>query len=178
MAPLVRLLLQSYHVDYKDRPASPQPAVVGNYPLLPVDASPSPAELPDLLTWGTLMATPRALGGSGEAVEGGRSFRLPETQRRDQLGRKLADDASRSMRLRAQGYTVPSSSGAVRKTNARSKNSGMLPPATPRRNASNLTPAARKLLERSARTPSSSSQSYDPKSKMASERAVARSRGW
>lgn len=158
-----------------DRPSTEALPAVGQYPLLPVDASPSPAELPDLLTWGTLMATPRALGGSGDALEGGRSFRLPETQRRDRLGRKLADDASRSMRLRAKGYAAPSSAAPSRKKESQGKQSRMLPPATPRRNASALTPAARKLLERSSRTPSSSSQLDDS---VLSSRTSTHNRGW
>ena len=132
---------------------------VNNYPLLPNDPSPSPQELPSLLTWGTLLATPRALDASGDPLDLSHpSFRMPETKRRDEIGRKLADKASRSMNARAQGFTPRASGSSLRllaeKTQRPSRVEGtpgqMLPPSsTPRRQADALTPAAKRLLERS-----------------------------
>ena len=151
---------------------------MNNYSLVPVDASPSPTDLPSLLTWGTLLATPRALDGNGS--NGGKdadpldfsgpSFSMPESKRRDEIGRKLGDKASRSMNERAKGFTPrhgPSSSSSVNGLRAlaertkrgtdrtpANKNSGggsMAPPAmAPRREG--LTPAGKRLLERSMGT--------------------------
>ncbi len=134
---------------------------VNKYPLLPNDPSPSPTELPSLLTWGTLLATPRALDGNDDPLDLSHpSFRMPESKRRDELGRKLADKASRSMNARAAGFT-PRSSTALQNLADRTQRSvrgektpgKMLPPiSTPRREG--LTPAAKRLLERSvARNP-------------------------
>jgi protein DGCR14 len=82
--------------------------VIGNYSLLPEDPSPEPEGLPSLLTWGTLMSTPRALEGnadSGDPLDATPSFRLPNTKRRDEIARKLGDKASRAMHERAKGFT-------------------------------------------------------------------------
>ncbi|WVQ95318.1 hypothetical protein IAU59_002413 [Kwoniella sp. CBS 9459] len=185
---------------YHREPSMP---TIDNYPLLPNDPSPAPHELPSLLTWGTLLSTPRALDGDGSSDDPldsnstpARSFTMPETKRRDELGRKLGDKASRSMNARARSFLPPltpqsrststttpsraassssaSLSSAIRsaadktKTQRSVRDGGgeihygtggrMLPPvATPRR-ADNLTPAARKLLERSVgRSPMSTS---------------------
>lgn len=131
---------------------------VNDYALVRPNASPSPHDLPSLLTWGTLLATPRALGGEGQGgdplleADERPAFKLPETKKRDELGRRLADKASRSMRDRARGYSKTPSS--VR-TGERGKILGsMAPPATPRRQADTLTPAAKRLLEKTVgRTP-------------------------
>jgi protein DGCR14 len=136
---------------------------INNYPLLPNDPSPSPQDLPSLLTWGTLISTPRALDGGDDPLDtAGPSFRLPEAKRRDELGRKLADKASRSMNERAKGFTPRGGgsalSAALRSAADKTQKSGrgattpgmMLPPsATPRRQADSLTPAGKRLLERS-----------------------------
>jgi protein DGCR14 len=141
--------------------------VVDNYSLLPKDPSPSPQDLPSLLTWGTLLATPKALDGSDDPLDTSRpSFKLPETKRRDEIGRKLGDKASRSMNARAQSYTPRLNAsglgaalrsaadksargtgfGKVEKTPGRG---GMLPPSSTPRRTDALTPAARQLLKRS-----------------------------
>ncbi|WWD20824.1 hypothetical protein CI109_105301 [Kwoniella shandongensis] len=116
--------------------------------------------LPSLLTWGTLLATPRALDGNDDPLDSTRSFKMPENKRRDEIGRKLADKASRSMNDRAKSFT-PKAGGstltaALRSAADRSRSvrgektpGKMLPPSTPRRQADSLTPAARRLLERS-----------------------------
>ncbi|OCF78947.1 hypothetical protein I204_00891 [Kwoniella mangroviensis CBS 8886] len=145
---------------YHREPSMP---IINNYPLLPNDPSPSPQDLPSLLTWGTLLSTPRALDGTDDPLESTRSFKLPETKRRDEIGRKLADKASRSISERAKSFTPHHQRGALSSTLRAAADKSqrsvrgertpgkMLPPssATPRRQAESLTPAARKLLERS-----------------------------
>ena len=131
---------------------------VNNYPLLPSDPSPSPTELPSLLTWGTLLSTPRALDGNDDPLDMSHpSFRMPENKRRDELGRKLADKASQSMNARAAGFT-PRPNSTIRRLAEKTQISvrgektpgSMLPPAsTPRHGANGLTPAGKRLLERS-----------------------------
>lgn len=149
---------------------------INNYPLVRPDASPSPHDLPSLLTWGTLLATPRALDGGSrssnndngigmgdpldaqEQEQGQPAFRLPETKKRDEIGRRLADKASRSMRDRARGFTSRPSSSSSGLRGGKTPGS-MGPPATPRRHADSLTPAAKRLLEKTVgRTPMSASR--------------------
>ncbi|OWZ28993.1 protein DGCR14 [Cryptococcus neoformans c45] len=148
---------------------------INNYPLVRPDASPSPHDLPSLLTWGTLLATPRALDGGSrssssndngigigdplDAQEQEQSaFRLPETKKRDEIGRRLADKASRSMRDRARGFTSRPSSSSSGLRGGKTPGS-MGPPATPRRHADSLTPAAKRLLEKTVgKTPMSVSR--------------------
>lgn len=135
---------------------------IGNYPLVATDPSPSPADMPSLLTWGTLASTPRALDGStsNDPLDLSRpSFKLPETKRRDEIGRKLGNKASKAIHERAKAYTPQRSGGSALSTALRSaadrtqrskldKTPGkMLPPSTPRPDS--LTPAARQLLQRS-----------------------------
>ena len=146
---------------FADRPggADSMPSV-NNYSLLPNDPSPSPTELPSLLTWGTLLSTPRALDGTDDPLDlSGPTFNLPETKRRDELGRKLADKASRSMNHRAAAYTPRpgKSANVLRALAERTQRSvrgtprageEMLPPSsTPKREG--LTPAGKRLLQRS-----------------------------
>ncbi|ORX40830.1 nuclear protein DGCR14 [Kockovaella imperatae] len=150
-----------YRPSGRDDDAMPS---IDNYPLLPTDPSPSPADLPSLLTWGTLLATPRALDGSDDPLDfSGPTYTLPETKRRDELGRKLADKASRSMNQRAAAYTPRGKNGSTSTLRAladrtqrsvrgtpRNGLGDMLPPsATPRRQAEALTPAGKRLLQRS-----------------------------
>ncbi|WVQ86129.1 hypothetical protein IAT38_008297 [Cryptococcus sp. DSM 104549] len=145
----------------------PEMPTINNYPLLPNDPSPSPQDLPSILTWGSLLSTPRALDSGGDPLDSTPSYRLPEASRRDEIGRKLGDKASRSMKERARGFTPKAGVTGALSTNLRAaaeksgrsslsvRGSGkMAPPATPRRQADSLTPAARSLLERTVgRTP-------------------------
>ncbi|ODO05879.1 hypothetical protein I350_04940 [Cryptococcus amylolentus CBS 6273] len=122
---------------------------VNNYPLVATDPSPSPQDMPSLLTWGSLLATPRALDGNNDPLDSTPSFRLPETKRRDELGRKLADKAGRDIKERARGFARPTSGIGGNRGKG-----DMGPPGTPRRQAGNLTPAAKRLLDRTVgRTP-------------------------
>ncbi|WVW80562.1 hypothetical protein I302_102548 [Kwoniella bestiolae CBS 10118] len=173
---------------YHREPSMP---IINNYPLLPNDPSPSPQDLPSLLTWGTLLSTPRALDGNDDPLDSSRSFKLPETKRRDEIGRKLADKASRSISERAKSFTPQHARSTLRAAADRTQRSvrgehtpgvgRMLPPsATPRRQAEGLTPAGRKLLERSVgRSPMVSSGSGGMSTGGKNRGAVMESRsGW
>lgn len=145
-----------------------------NYPLVPEAPSPSPEELgpqavSQLMTWGTLLSTPRALDDAGEPLDlTPNHFKINEPQRRDAIGRRLATDASRAMRERAKGYGGAPRGLAVH-SSERSRGgstiglpSSTTPSAslagTPRRSANNLTPAGKDLLRRTAMTPLSASR--------------------
>lgn len=153
-----------------DQPSSSLPKY-GDYSLVPAVPSPSPSELgpsaiKELMTWGTLLGTPRALGTGGDDTLDltPNNFKMNEPGRRDDIGRRLATNASKSMRERAQGYgTTPkglavlSGAGQVLGSGSTRRRAGSMgPPAlptpgstTPRRRAEALTPAGRSLLQRS-----------------------------
>lgn len=121
-----------------------------------------PEDMP-LMTYGSLLATPKRLDPSSSAEDSfdGPSFRFPENKKRDELGRKLGNKASKSISDRARMYapspstprtpsalqaaasrTVSGSGGSVR---------GSMGPPSQR---GNLTPAAQSLLQRTTgRTP-------------------------
>lgn len=130
-----------------------------DYSLLPHEADPEPEDLPPLMTWGTLLATPRALDGSGDPLDlSGPTFRMPETKHRDDIGRRLGSKAGKSMRDRAAAHSPRPGSSSLSsvlrsKTGDKSIRGSMGPPSTPQRQG-NLTPAAKSLLDRSlGRTP-------------------------
>lgn len=165
------------------RPQNDMPTF-NDYSLVAALPSPSPEQLgphaiSQLMTWGSIMSTPRALGvDSADPLETSSSsahppnaFKIHEPKKRDDIGRRLATDASKSMRARSRGM-----GGGGLKGLALGK---MGPPATPlssavtpksngifsqtpvrKHNADSLTPAGRSLLERSmGTTPLSSSRS-------------------
>lgn len=147
-----------YHRKVDDTPK------VSGYGFVDTLPSPSPSELgPDalkeLMTWGTLLATPRVISneddipGSTTSSRATNPFTIAKPSSRDAIGRKLGSQASRSLREKA----VLLSSGAVgvgaTPRGDRKRKSDMPPPAfTPRRsgvaNADMLSPAARTLLGR------------------------------
>lgn len=145
-----------------DQPSSSLPKY-GNYSLVPDAPSPSPSDLPptaikELMTWGTLLGTPRALGTDDGVELTPNNFKITEPGRRDDIGRRLATSASRSMRERAQGFgTTPKGLAVLSgQGSTRERAGSMGPPAvptpgstTPRRRAEALTPAGRNLLQRS-----------------------------
>ena len=150
-----------------DQPSSQLPKY-GDYALVPAVPSPSPSELgptavKELMTWGTLLGTPRAIGGDDDIDLTPNNFKMNEPGRRDDIGRRLATNASRSMRERAQGYGITPkglavlSAGNTSGSRANGQRAGSMgPPApptpgssTPRRRAEALTPAAKSLLQRS-----------------------------
>lgn len=135
-----------------DRPKSPSLSDVNS--LVPNLPNPTPEQLGpkavnQLMTWGTLNATPRVLSRpeNQDVPEPSTPFHIREMSSREALSRKLANSASKSLRAKAEmtGLRTPGISGGRAKSN-------MGPPMwTPRRAdaAGNLTPAARRLLERS-----------------------------
>jgi len=101
------------------------------------------------MTWGTLNATPRVLSRpeNEDVPEPSTPFHIREMSSREALSRKLANTASKSLRAKAEmmGLRTAGISGG------RVKGSMGPPMWTPKRAeaAGNLTPAARRLLERS-----------------------------
>lgn len=119
--------------------------------------SPTPSELgpeavKQLMTWGTLNATPRILSQSDDAVEPlpppSTPFHIPGPSLRESISHKLSAKASKSLRAKAellQGGRTPGAAASGSR-----KGSSMGPPTwTPRRTEGNLTPAAKRLLDRS-----------------------------
>ncbi|KAJ9107405.1 hypothetical protein QFC21_000855 [Naganishia friedmannii] len=182
------------------QPSSAMPRY-GNYPLVPVAPSPSPSELgsdavKQLMTWGTLLGTPRALDGddSADADMTPNNFKISEPKRRDEIGRRLATNASKSMRERAKGFgSTPKGLAVLSGRDAgstRVRAGSMRPPSlptpgsvTPRRREEALTPAGRSLLQRSVfGTPGRGEPSGLGLSRSAGSRsrgeAMERANGW
>lgn len=120
--------------------------------------SPTPSELgpeavKQLMTWGTLNATPRILSQSDDPVDSlpppSTPFHIPGPSSRESISHKLSAKASKSLRVKAellQGVRTPGAASFGSK-----KGSSMAPPTwTPRRTGGNLTPAAKRLLDRSS----------------------------
>jgi protein DGCR14 len=101
-----------------------------------------------LMTWGTLNATPRVLSRS-ENEELNMTFKIRETSSREALSRKLATSASKNLRAKAEmfGLRTP----GISRGSGKVKGDMGPPTRTPRRAeaAGSLTPAAKRLLERS-----------------------------
>ncbi|EKM61196.1 uncharacterized protein PHACADRAFT_247648 [Phanerochaete carnosa HHB-10118-sp] len=140
------------------RPRSPTGNVDSLVPSIP---SPTPSQLgPDavkqLMTWGTLNATPRVLSQSDDPAEAvemppPNAFQIKPPSAREQLSHKLSNSAAKSLRAKAEllggvpGLRTPSS---VR-SNLSVRKGSMPPPSwTPRKAEGALTPAARRLLDR------------------------------
>lgn len=102
------------------------------------------------MTWGTLNATPRIINQTGGDVpDPSTPFRIAAVSSREAIGLKLSNKASKSLRAKAEMYTPRSGKSVL----SGGKKGSMGPPSmTPRRSeaAGNLTPAAKRLLERTA----------------------------
>lgn len=121
------------------------------YGYVPTIPSPSPstlgpAAMKELMTMGTLLSTPRLLSsvrnGDEPTIDIEASpFRINDPSKREMTSLRLSAKAGRSIREKAAMLS------GTPKTRARGD---MLPPnATPKRDGSELTPAARALLVRS-----------------------------
>jgi protein DGCR14 len=103
-----------------------------------------------LMTWGTLSATPRVLSRpeNEDVIEPKTPFHIQDMSSRELLSRKLANTASKSLKAKAEMMRLRTP-GISR--GERTKGDMGPPSWTPRRAeaAGNLTPAARRLLERS-----------------------------
>jgi len=109
------------------------------------------------MTWGTLNATPRIVNRLDDPDNGpnlNNSFHLPAISHREVISHKLSNKASKSLRAKASLLGLTPRIGQFKTTGARTgKRAEMPPPSwTPRRSdaAGNLTPAARRLLDRTA----------------------------
>jgi protein DGCR14 len=95
--------------------------------------------LKELMTVGQITATPRVLASDGDPLPPPDTpFHIRDSSQREQLGRRLGVKASKAMKERA----------AIMNGTPRSSNSMPPPSWTPRAAAGNLTPAAKRLLER------------------------------
>ncbi|KAG5353373.1 hypothetical protein C0989_007518 [Termitomyces sp. Mn162] len=135
-------------------PYRPKSPTNNNFSLVPNLPSPTASELgptamKQLMTWGTLNATPRIISQDDPALPPPNTpFRIPAMSSREMISHKLSTKASKSLRAKAGllGLSTP----GIRATPT--TKGSMAPPSwTPRRSeaAGNLTPAARRLLERS-----------------------------
>ncbi|EAU93083.1 hypothetical protein CC1G_06803 [Coprinopsis cinerea okayama7 len=142
------------------RPKSPKE---NGFSLVPNLPSPTPAELgptavKQLMTWGTLNATPRIISQSedeAEAIAPATPFHIPKVSRREALAQQLSTKASRSLREKAEKLGLRTPGLALNRTPATgfSGKRDMAPPTwTPKKAdaAGNLTPAAKRLLQRTA----------------------------
>jgi protein DGCR14 len=102
------------------------------------------------MTWGTLTSTPRIINETGDAVDLRTPFHIPAITAREVMGHKLSDNASKSLRAKADMLGPSSKRLKTAKASLLGKKGSMAPPSTPRRAeaAGNLTPAARRLLQR------------------------------
>lgn len=116
-----------------------------------------PDDMP-LMTYGSLLATPKRVSTDEDSFDGP-SFRFPEEKKRDELGRKLGNKASKSISDRARMYapSTPKTPSALKAAAGRTvrgsggSGRGSMGPPSQR---GNLTPAAQSLLQRTTgRTP-------------------------
>ncbi|KAF5377447.1 hypothetical protein D9615_005302 [Tricholomella constricta] len=162
-------------------PYRPKSPTGNNFSLVPNLPSPTaselgPAAVKQLMTWGTLNATPRIISQSDDPALPPPStpFHIPAITSREMISHKLSNKASRSLRTKAgllglgQAGRTP---GVGMSRTLAGKKGDMAPPSwTPRRSeaAGNLTPAARRLLERTTMGTAASRRAE----------AMERSAGW
>ncbi|KAI0734563.1 nuclear protein DGCR14 [Fomitopsis betulina] len=141
-------------------PYRPRSPTGDSFSLVPAVPSPTPSELgpiamKQLMTWGTLNATPRILSQSDDPAEPSPGtpntpFHIFAPSARERISHKLSTNAAKSLRAKAGLLSVPGISRAS--ASSSSRKSAMPPPSwTPRRSGAHgaLTPAARRLLDRS-----------------------------
>ncbi|KAI0331932.1 hypothetical protein GY45DRAFT_534511 [Cubamyces sp. BRFM 1775] len=140
-------------------PYRPRSPTNDTHSLVPSIPSPTPSELgpaavKQLMTWGTLNATPRVLSQSDDPADiptPATPFRIAEPTSRERLSHKLSNNAAKSLRAKAgllggiPGLARSSGSGS------NTRRGSMPPPSwTPRKAEApgSLTPAAKRLLDR------------------------------
>ncbi|TFK41043.1 nuclear protein DGCR14 [Crucibulum laeve] len=140
-------------------PYRPKSPTQNGFSLVPSVPSPTPSELgpvamKQLMTWGTLQATPRIISKFNDPHDAhppSTPFHLPDISSREAISHKLSNKASKSLRAKA-GLLGLGATGHTPGVSTPGRKGSMAPPSwTPRRSeaAGNLTPAARRLLERS-----------------------------
>ncbi|PWN89028.1 hypothetical protein FA10DRAFT_267629 [Acaromyces ingoldii] len=107
---------------------------VAGYNFVSPLPSPRPGDLGQerirqLMTWGAVVGTPRRVGGATATTEERGGFKIPPTPKRDMLARRLAD---------GKGSPAPTARNASSTTASRGS----------KRKMSDLSPAARTLLDR------------------------------
>ena len=112
-----------------------------------------PAAVKQLMTWGTLNATPRIISSDNpdDVPEPSTPFRIDGPSNRERISHKLSANASKSLRAKAILLGGGKTSGISRTSSSERTRGNMGPPTwTPRRAevAGNLTPAAKRLLNR------------------------------
>ncbi|KAJ7103409.1 nuclear protein DGCR14 [Mycena belliarum] len=141
-------------------PYRPRSPTINSFSLVPNLPSPTPSELgpaavKQLMTWGTLNATPRIISQSEDLPPPSTPFHLPAPSSREVISHKLSNNASKSLRVKAGLLGLGGRTPGISRTpvsGSASKKGSMAPPSwTPRRSeaAGSLTPAARRLLDRS-----------------------------
>ncbi|KAJ7110096.1 nuclear protein DGCR14 [Mycena epipterygia] len=141
-------------------PYRPRSPTINNFSLVPNLPSPTPSELgpaavKQLMTWGTLNATPRIISQSEDLPPPSTPFHIPAPSSRETISHKLSNNASKSLRVKAGLLGLGGRTPGISRTPASggtSKHGAMAPPSwTPRRSEAvgSLTPAARRLLDRS-----------------------------
>lgn len=138
-----------------DKPSSPKNNGFGLVPTMP---SPTPEELgpaavKQLMTWGTLNATPRIITSDDPAdvPEPSTPFHIDGPSNRERISHKLSANASKSLRAKAILLGGSKTPGISRTSSLGRTRGNMGPPTwTPKRAevAGNLTPAAKRLLNR------------------------------
>ena len=138
-----------------DKPSSPKNNGLGLVPAMP---SPTPEELgpaavKQLMTWGTLDATPRIICSDDPAdvPEPSTPFRIAGPSSRERISHKLSANASKSLRAKAILLGGGGKTPGISRTSVERTRGNMGPPTwTPKRTeaAGNLTPAAKRLLNR------------------------------
>ena len=138
-----------------DRPKSPSN---GSFKLVPSVPSPTPADLgpaavKQLMTWGTLDATPRIISKPDDIdmPPPNTPFHLQDISSREAISHKLSSKASKSLRAKAELLGIGQLGRTPGIATPSTRKGDMAPPSwTPRKSdaAGNLTPAARRLLER------------------------------
>ncbi|KAG5654795.1 hypothetical protein H0H81_003803 [Sphagnurus paluster] len=140
-------------------PYRPRSPTTNQFSLVPTLPSPTASELgptavKQLMTWGTLNATPRIISQTGDPdLPPSRTpFHIPAMTSREVISRNLSNKASKSLRTRAGLLGLSQATGRMPAIGTPAGKKGdMAPPSwTPRRSeaAGNLTPAGRRLLER------------------------------
>ncbi|KAG9090376.1 hypothetical protein FRC06_001112 [Ceratobasidium sp. 370] len=135
---------------------------VAGHSFVSATASPSPSQLgpiglKQLMTWGTLQGTPRIISSGDDdstpIADAHTPFHIAEPSRRDMLSHRLSNKASKSLAQRAALLTprppsTPGSQPGPARTAKRARGNMPPPMMTPRRSEISLSPAARKLLNR------------------------------
>lgn len=140
-------------------PYHPKSPAINAFSLVPNLPSPTASELgptavKQLMTWGTLNATPRIISQSEDTALPPPStpFHIPAMSSREMISHKLSNKASKSLRTKAGLLGLAGSTPGISVPRTPTgKKGNMAPPSwTPRRSEApgNLTPAARRLLER------------------------------